>query len=155
MFDDQAEDAARFYTSIFKRSKIVSITKANAGGPGVPGEVMSVVFRLEGQEFLALNGGPHFTFSPAISFFVHCKDQKEIDFHWERLMEGGGKPSQCGWLTDRYGLSWQIVPEQLGRLLTGKDRKKAARVMAALMQMVKLDIKGLMDAAKPPRKTRR
>ena len=154
-FDGQAEEAARFYVSIFKkRSKILSVSRYNEAGPGKKGRAMSVTFRLEGQEFLALNGGPMFKFTPAISFFVHCKDQKEVDYYWDRLLEGGGRPNQCGWLNDRYGLSWQIVPIQLGRLLGSKDEKKSARVMAAMLQMVKLDVKGLTDAAKTPAKKR-
>jgi len=148
-FDTQAEEAARFYTSIFKRSKIGKIIRYGEGAPLPKGTVMTVPFELEGQPFTALNGGPHFQFSGAISFVVHCKTQKEVDHYWTRLCEGG-KESQCGWLTDRYGVWWQIVPDLLIKLLQDKDAQKAHRVMQAMMGMVKLDIGRLKAAARTP-----
>jgi len=148
-FDDKAEEAAKFYTSIFKDSKILSITRYGEEGAkaaGRPkGSVMTVVFELQGQEFIALNGGPVFTFSPAISFVVNCKTQKEVDELWEKLSEGGEK-GQCGWLKDKYGVSWQIVPTVLGEMLQDKDPKKSRGVMEAMLQMDKIDIKTLKQA---------
>lgn len=150
-FDNQAEEAAKFYTSIFKNSKIVSITsygEAAAEVSGRPkGEVMIVTFQLEGQEFVALNGGPVFKFTEAISFVVNCKDQEEVDYFWDRLSAGGEKV-QCGWLKDKYGVSWQIVPTVLGEMLQDKDAEKSERVMKALLQMKKIDIKTLQEAHK-------
>jgi len=134
-FDGQAEEAARFYTSIFKKSKIESISP------------MSATFRLDGVKFIALNGGPQFKFTEAISFFVSCKTQKEIDYFWQKLSAGGEK-SRCGWLKDRFGVSWQIVPPILGELLNDEDDKKSNRVMQAMLKMTKLDIKKLKQAAK-------
>jgi predicted 3-demethylubiquinone-9 3-methyltransferase (glyoxalase superfamily) len=145
-FDGQAEEAAKFYVSIFKNSRLGTISYYGDAGPGPKGSVMSVTFQLEGQEFFALNGGPHFTFSPAISFFVNCETQEEVDDLWERLSTGGEK-QQCGWLKDKYGLSWQIIPTVLGELLRDKDPKKATNVMKAMMQMGKIDIKRLKQAA--------
>ncbi len=145
-FDNKAEQAARFYTSIFKGSKTLDIARYGKGSPGKPGSVMTVRFRILGQEFTALNGGPVFKITPAVSFVVHCKTQREVDYYWRRL-SAGGKEVQCGWLEDRYGVSWQIVPDVLIRLLTGTDRAKAERVTTAMMKMVKLDIKGLRRAA--------
>ena len=144
-FENQAEEAAKFYTAIFPNSKIRSVTRYGDAGPGPKGSAMSVTFDLEGQEFLALNGGPMFRFSPAISFFVKCATQAEVDHYWSRLLEGG-TPQQCGWLQDKYGLSWQIVPNVLGELLQDKDPAKSKRVMEAMMKMVKLDIAGLTAA---------
>ena len=144
-FDGKAEEAMNFYTSIFKNSKIGSIMRYGEAGPGPKGTVMSATFELDGQEFIALNGGPQFTFSPAISFFVTCETQQEVDELWEKLV-AGGKPQQCGWLTDRYGLSWQIVHSVLGKMLQDKDAEKSNRVMKAMMEMVKLDIPGLERA---------
>jgi len=138
-FDDKAEEAANLYVSVFKNSKIVSISRKGEGA------VMSVTFRLDGREFMALNGGPHFTFSPAISFFVKCETQREIDELWERLSEGGEK-QRCGWLKDKFGVSWQIVPTILGELLQDKDAEKSKRAMNAMLQMTKLDIEGLKRA---------
>jgi predicted 3-demethylubiquinone-9 3-methyltransferase (glyoxalase superfamily) len=138
-FDDKAEEAMNFYTSIFKNSKIGSVSRYGEAGPGQAGTVMSATFELDGQEFMALNGGPHFTFTPAISFFVHCETQAEVDELWDRLSEGG-EEGQCGWLTDKYGLSWQIVPSVLGELLGDKDPEKSQRVMHAMLQMKKIDI---------------
>jgi predicted 3-demethylubiquinone-9 3-methyltransferase (glyoxalase superfamily) len=134
-FDGQAEEAARFYTSIFKKSKIESISP------------MSATFRLDGVRFIALNGGPQFKFTEAISFFVSCKTQKEIDYFWQKLSAGGEK-SRCGWLKDKFGVSWQIVPPILGELLNDEDDKKSNRVMQAMLKMTKLDIKKLKQAAK-------
>lgn len=150
-FDDQAEEAVNFYVSIFRNSKIVSIARygeAGAEASGRPkGTVMTIIFQLEGQEFMALNGGPVFTFSPAISFMVNCETQKELDDVWEKLSEGGDeKAQQCGWLQDKYGVSWQIVPTVLGEMMQDKDPKKSERVMKAMLQMKKLDINKLNQA---------
>ena len=134
-----------FYTSIFKNSKIGSVTRYGEAGPGPKGSVMSVTCTLDGQEFFALNGGPQFTFSPAISFFVNCETQEEVDEFWKRLSEGG-QTNRCGWLQDKYGISWQIVPSILNKLLQDKDPEKSKRVMMAMMKMDKLDIQGLKQA---------
>jgi predicted 3-demethylubiquinone-9 3-methyltransferase (glyoxalase superfamily) len=144
-FDSQAEEAANFYVSIFKNSKITAVARYGDAGPGPKGSVMSVNFQLEGQDFIALNGGPQFKFTPAISLFVSCKTQREVDDLWERLSAGGEK-SRCGWLQDKYGLSWQIVPTVLFKLLQDKDPKKAKSTMQAMLQMDKLDIKALEAA---------
>jgi predicted 3-demethylubiquinone-9 3-methyltransferase (glyoxalase superfamily) len=144
-FDNQAEEAMNFYTSIFKNSKQGSVTRYGEAGPGPKGSVMSATFELEGQEFLVLNGGPHFKFTPAISFFVKCTTQEEVDMYWDKL-SAGGQIQQCGWLQDKFGVSWQIVPTILSELLQDKDPVKARRVMEAMMKMVKLDIKGLKQA---------
>lgn len=144
-FDGKAEEAMNFYTSIFKNSKVGNVVRYGEAGPGPKGSVMSATFEIEGQEFYALNGGPVFNFTPAISFFVKCTTQDEVDYYWNKLLEGGA-PSQCGWLTDKFGLSWQIVPTVLGELLSDKDAAKAQRVMQAMLKMVKLDIKVLMQA---------
>jgi len=144
-FDTQAEEAARFYTSVFPNSEIVQVARRPKGVPGEEGKVMLVSFKLEGQDFLALNGGPEFPHTEAISFVVECADQAEIDEFWDKLTSGGGKPVQCGWLKDRFGVSWQVVPQDLGRFF--KDPKKAERVMAAVMQMVKLDVAAMEAAA--------
>jgi len=144
-FDNQAEEAMNFYTSIFKNSKTGSITRYGDAGPGPKGSVMTASFELDGQEFVALNGGPLFKFTEAISFVVNCENQKEIDYYWEKLLEGG-QPSQCGWLKDKYGLSWQIVPTELPKLFQNKDPEKTKRVMSAMMKMVKLDIDVLKNA---------
>ena len=150
-FDNNAEEAVKFYTSIFKNSKIGKIARYDKAGEkaaGRPaGSVMTIEFVLEGQEFVALNGGPHFKFTEAISFVVNCETQEEVDYYWEKL-SAGGKEVQCGWLKDKYGLSWQIVPTVLGELLSDKDAAKAQRVMDAMLKMVKLDIKKLKQAAK-------
>lgn len=145
-FDGRAEEAANFYTSIFPNSKIVSMMRSGEAGPGPKGSVMSATFELQGQEFIALNGGPMFTFSPAISFFVPCETQEEIDKFWEKLSEGGEKKQRCGWLKDKFGVSWQIVPTVLGQLLQDKDAEKSKRVMNAMLQMDKLDIASLKRA---------
>jgi len=144
-FNDQAEAAVKLYTSIFKRSKIVSTSRYGDAGPGPKGSLMSATFELEGQTFMALNGGPTFTFAQGISLFVSCETQAEIDELWEKLSEGG-RQVQCGWLTDRFGVSWQIVPSILGTLLNDKDPAKSRRVMNAMLQMKKLDIQGLERA---------
>jgi len=146
-YDDDAEEAARFYCSIFEDSKVLQVNRwGGDGGPAPKGSVMTVTFQLAGQEFIALNGGPTFRFNEAVSLFVHCETQREIDELWTKLQSGGGEPSQCGWLKDRYGLSWQIVPDSLVDMLADKDPARAARVTAAMMQMGKLDLAGLKQA---------
>lgn len=144
-FDGKAEEAMNFYVSIFKNSKVGNITRYGEAGPGPKGAVMSATFQLDGQEFFALNGGPHFTFTPAISFFVNCETQQEVDELWEKLSAGGEK-NRCGWLKDKYGLSWQIIPSALGKMLHDKDAEKSKRVMNAMLQMEKIDIAGLKQA---------
>src|SRR5215212_378715 len=141
-FDNQAEEAANFYTSIFNNSKILNITRNGEEGPGPKGTVMYLSFQLDGQEFMALNGGPLFRFTEAISLFVNCENQEEVDRLWDRLSEGGGN-QECGWLKDRYGLSWQIIPTVLGEMLKDKDPEKSKRVTKAMLQMKKIDIKAL------------
>jgi len=145
-FDDKAEEAANFYISIFKNSKMGRITRYGEAGPRPKGTVMSVTFQLEGQEFFALNGGPHYKFTPAISLFVDCKSQEEVDELWEKLSAGGRK-DRCGWLTDKFGLSWQIIPAVLGELLSDKDAEKSQRVMKAMLKMEKIEIDALKQAA--------
>ena len=144
-FDGKAEEAMNFYASIFKNSKIGSVTRYGEEGPGPKGKVMTATFQLNGQEFIALNGGPQFAFSPAISFLVNCETQQEVDDLWEKLSEGGEK-QRCGWLKDKFGLSWQIVPSALGVMLRDKDAEKSRRVMKAMLQMDKIDIEGLRQA---------
>jgi predicted 3-demethylubiquinone-9 3-methyltransferase (glyoxalase superfamily) len=144
-FDGKAEEAINFYISIFKNSKIESISRYGEEGPGPKGAVMSGTFQLDGQQFMALNGGPQFTFSPAISFFVNCETQQEVDELWEKLSEGGEK-HRCGWLKDKYGVSWQIIPTVLGKLLQDKDAEKSGKVMKAMLQMDKIDIEMLKQA---------
>lgn len=144
-FDHQAEEAVNFYTSIFKNSKIGAITRYGEGSYGAPGTVMTITFQLEGQEFIALNGGPEFSFSPAISFYVRCETQVEIDELWEKL-SNGGEIEQCGWLKDQYGVSWQIVPAALDEMLADAGSEAYRRVMEALLQMTKLDIEVLRRA---------
>ena len=149
-FDNQAEEAVKFYTSVFKNSRIGSMARydeASSAAAGRPkGSVMTASFELEGQEFIALNGGPHFKFSEAISFVVGCETQKEIDYYWDKLTADGGQESQCGWLKDKFGLSWQIVPSSMGRLIAGPDQQKSKRAMAAMMKMKKLIIEDLENA---------
>jgi predicted 3-demethylubiquinone-9 3-methyltransferase (glyoxalase superfamily) len=145
-FDNQAEEAAELYTSIFKNSKILTVSRYGDAGPGPKGSVVVVNFQLEGQQFTALNGGPRFKFSEAFSFVVNCENQQEIDHYWTKLTSNGGQESQCGWLKDKFGFSWQIVPTALGKLMSG-DPQKANRVMQALLQMKKLDIATLEEAA--------
>jgi predicted 3-demethylubiquinone-9 3-methyltransferase (glyoxalase superfamily) len=144
-FDNNAEEAMNFYVSIFKNSKVGTITRYGDGGPGPKGTVMSATFQLDGQEFFALNGGPLFKFTEAISFYVNCETQEEVNYFWEKLRDPG-KPGQCGWLKDKYGLSWQIIPSVLGKMLGDKDGKKAQRVMQAMLQMQKIDISKLKQA---------
>ena len=148
-FDNQAEEAVKFYTSIFKKSKILNVARysdAAANASGRPkGSVMTIEFELEGQRFMALNGGPHFKFNEAVSFVIKCKTQVELDRFWRKL-SAGGRESECGWLKDKFGLSWQIVPDNLGKLVTSKDPERSQRVMEALLKMRKLDIKSLKRA---------
>jgi predicted 3-demethylubiquinone-9 3-methyltransferase (glyoxalase superfamily) len=148
-FDGKAEEAARFYTSLFPLSRITGISRYGEAGPGPKGKVMTVQFRLAGQDFIALNGGPQYRFTPAISLSVDCRSQREVDRLWEKLTKGGGAPVQCGWLTDRFGVSWQIVPSVLRELLSDPDPERTKRVMQAMLQMVKLDVEGLRQAAGP------
>ena len=144
-FDNQAEEAANFYTSIFRNSKLVNVAHYGEAGPGPKGSVMIVTFHLDGQEFIGLSGGPQFKFTEAISFVVNCETQEEVDELWEKLSEGGEKV-QCGWLKDKYGMSWKIVPTVLGELMSDPDPSKSQRVMEALLQMKKIDIDGLKKA---------
>jgi len=146
-YDDKAEDAANFYVSVFKNSKVLSVNRYGEAGPGPKGTVMIVEFQLEGQEFLALNGGPHFKFTEAISFVINCETQEEVDYFWEKLTADGGAESMCGWLRDKYGLSWQVVPTILSELMQDKDAEKSQRVMKAMLQMKKIDIPTLKRAA--------
>lgn len=146
-FDNDAEEAAKFYCSIFKDSKILKISRYTEGSPGPVGSVMVVNFQVEGQEFLALNGGPIFKFTEAVSFVITCETQEEVDYYWTKLLAEGGKESQCGWLKDRFGLSWQVTPRILGELLAGEDKKKAQHVMTAMLKMQKIDIGELQRAA--------
>jgi predicted 3-demethylubiquinone-9 3-methyltransferase (glyoxalase superfamily) len=152
-FDNQAEEAAKFYTSIFKKSKIGNISRYGKEGYEIhqreEGTVLTVDFEIEGQRFTGLNGGPVFKFNEAISFVVHCKTQKEVDYYWEKLSEDGDeRAKQCGWLKDKYGISWQIVPDVLGEMLHDKDQNKSERVMKSLLQMKKIDIEKLKRAYK-------
>jgi predicted 3-demethylubiquinone-9 3-methyltransferase (glyoxalase superfamily) len=144
-FNDKAEEAVNFYVSMFKKSKIISVSRFGDAGPGPKGSVMSMTFQIEGQGFFALNGGPVFTFTPAISLFVNCESQQEVDELWEKL-SAGGKKDRCGWLKDKYGLSWQIIPTVLGKLLQDKDPEKSKRVMQVMLQMDKIEIKALQQA---------
>ena len=151
-FNDDAEAAAKFYTSIFKKSKLGTIARYEKAGEKVSGRpagsVMTVDFQIEGQDFIALNGGPLFKFNESISFVVNCMTQAEVDYYWKKLTAGGGKPVQCGWLKDKFGVSWQVVPTTLNELMSGKDAAKSQRVMEAMLKMVKLDIKKLKAAAR-------
>jgi len=144
-FDDKAEEAMNFYVSIFQNSKRGRISRYGEAGPGPKGTVMVATFQLEGQDFIALNGGPHFKFTEAISLVVNCETQDEVDAFWEKLSEGGSK-GQCGWLKDKYGLSWQVVPTALGKLMSDPDPGKSKRVMTAMLKMTKMDIQGLQQA---------
>jgi predicted 3-demethylubiquinone-9 3-methyltransferase (glyoxalase superfamily) len=144
-FNDNAEEAMNYYLSIFKNSKVLSINRFGDAGPGPSGSVMTATFELEGQQFTALNGGPEFGFTEAISFFVNCETQQEVDELWDRLC-AGGEPSMCGWLKDKFGLSWQIIPKALGEMLGDKDPAKAGRAMKAMLQMQKIDVKKLKEA---------
>jgi predicted 3-demethylubiquinone-9 3-methyltransferase (glyoxalase superfamily) len=144
-FNGKAEEAMNFYVSIFKNSRVGRVQRWGDAGPGPKGSVMSATFQLEGQEFMALNGGPQFTFTPAISFFVNCETQEETDELWEKLSAGGEK-GRCGWLKDKFGISWQIIPTALGKLMDDKDPEKSKRVMQAMLQMDKINIEGLKKA---------
>jgi len=144
-FDSNAEEAVNFYISIFKNSKILNIARYGDAGPGPKGTVMTMNFQLEGQDFMALNGGPYYAFSPAISFFVNCETQAEVDELWEKLT-AGGSDVQCGWLRDKFGVSWQIIPRTLIELMQDKDPMKSQRVFKAMMGMIKIDIEGLKRA---------
>src|ERR1700730_1840881 len=144
-FDDKAEEAANFYVSIFKNSKMGKVVRYGEGAPAPKGTVMTVTFELDGQEFYALNGGPHFKFTEAVSFFVNCETQQEVDELWEKL-SAGGKKDRCGWLQDKFGLSWQIIPTALGKLMSDPDPEKSKRVMKAMLQMNKIEINGLQQA---------
>ncbi len=144
-FDHQAEEAANFYTSIFKNSRILNTSRYGKAGPGPEGQVMTITFELDGREFMGLNGGPVFQFSEAVSFVVNCETQEEVDLYWEKLSEGGQKV-QCGWLKDKFGVSWQIVPTALAELVSDPDPVKSERVMGAMLQMTKIDIEELRRA---------
>jgi predicted 3-demethylubiquinone-9 3-methyltransferase (glyoxalase superfamily) len=144
-FNDQAEDAANYYISLFKNSRITAVRRYGNAGPGPKGSVMSVTFQLEGQDFYALNGGPHFQITPAISMFVNCETQEEVDQLWDKLSEGGRK-DRCGWLTDKFGVTWQIIPTALGRMLGDPDPAKSSRVMQAMLKMDKIDVAALQRA---------
>ena len=144
-FDTQVEEAVTFYTQIFPNSKIGEVSRYGKAGPGPEGTIMSATFYIEGQEFMGLNGGPLFKFTPAISFFIHCETQEEIDHLWDKL-SAGGEPGQCGWVTDKFGVSWQIVPTMLGEVLGNSDPEKAQKAMQAMLKMKKLDIKTLREA---------
>jgi predicted 3-demethylubiquinone-9 3-methyltransferase (glyoxalase superfamily) len=145
-FDTQAEEAANLYVSIFKNSKILKVARYGEAGPGPAGSVMIINFQIEGQEFIALNAGPRFKFTEAISFVINCQTQEEVDHYWNKLTADGGQESMCGWLKDKYGLSWQVTPTILGELMADKDAKKAQRVMQAMLQMKKIDIAALKRA---------
>jgi predicted 3-demethylubiquinone-9 3-methyltransferase (glyoxalase superfamily) len=145
-FNDRAEEAMNFYTSIFKNSKIGSVSRYGEAGPGSKGQVMTASFQLDGQEFIALNGGPQFKFTEAISFLINCETQEEVDYYWEKLLAGGGEESQCGWLKDRFGLSWQVIPTTLSKFLADKNPAKAQRVMQAMLRMKKIIIADLKKA---------
>ena len=144
-FDHQAEEAANFYVSVFKNSKILSVSRYGEGAPRPAGTAMIINFQIDGQDFMALNGGPEFKFTEAVSLFVNCETQEEVDTYWEKLSAGGEK-GQCGWLKDRYGLSWQIVPTALGELMSDPDPEKSRRVMEAMLKMSKIDINALKRA---------
>lgn len=145
-FDDNAEEAMKFYVSLFKNSKILSTSRYPEGSPGKPGTLMTGQFQLDGQEFMALNGGPQFPFTEAISLLVNCEDQQEVDELWSKLTSDGGQESQCGWLKDKFGVSWQIIPKQLGEMIGDEDPVKAKRAVDAMLQMKKIDIKAMERA---------
>jgi len=146
-FDNQSEEAANFYISLFENSRILMTTRYPEGSPGPTGEVMTVEFELDGQRYVAINGGPQFPFSEAVSFMINCKDQDEVDRFWEKLTADGGEEGQCGWLKDRFGLSWQVTPEGMDEVFADPDPKKAERAMQAMLKMTKLDIAELRAAA--------
>ena len=145
-FENQAEEAATFYTSLFRNSRIVSVARNGEDGPGQAGAAFMVTFELDGREYMALNGGPHYKLNPAFSLVVKCADQVEVDHYWTKLLEGGGQESMCGWLRDRYGVSWQVIPNALSELVSDPDADKAGRAMAAMLQMKKIDIAKLQQA---------
>lgn len=145
-FDAQAEEAANFYCSLFPDSKVLNITRYGSAGPGPEGQVMVVDFQLAGQRFTGINGGPEFTFSEAISLLINCDSQEEVDRYWDALLADGGEPSQCGWLKDKYGLSWQVVPREMDEMIASTDAAAAQRTMAAMLKMVKLDLGELKRA---------
>jgi predicted 3-demethylubiquinone-9 3-methyltransferase (glyoxalase superfamily) len=145
-FDTEAEDAANFYVSIFPNSKIGTTARYGDAGPGPAGQVMTIAFELDGQPFIALNGGPHFHFTEAVSFTIDCSGQAEVDRYWNGLLAGGGQPSQCGWLKDRFGLSWQVVPRQLSQLMGDPNPAKSKAVTQAMLKMIKLDVAALEAA---------
>ncbi|MFM9443174.1 VOC family protein [Streptomyces acidiscabies] len=146
-FDDQAEEAAHYYVSVFKNSSVGKVSRYPEGAPQPAGSVLTVEFTANGQRFVALNGGPEFTFNESISFQILCADQEEVDHYWNKLTEGGGEPGPCGWLKDRFGVSWQVVPTRFMEIFQGSDEDRSARVMAAMMKMGKLDIAALEKAA--------
>ncbi len=145
-FDGQAEEAVNFYVSVFKNAQVTGMSRCGEEGPGPKGSVLTVMFELDGEKFVALNGGPQFKFTEAVSFVVNCESQEEIDHYWEKLSAGGGEKVQCGWLKDKYGLSWQVVPTSLEKFMQDKDAARSQRVMHAMMQMKKLDIAALERA---------
>jgi len=145
-FDTEAEEAANFYVSVFEDARVLEVSHYGEAGPGEAGSVMTVEWELEGQRFIGINGGPRFKFDEAVSFQIECEDQDEVDYYWEKLIEGGGKPSQCGWLTDKFGLSWQVVPAGFEELVTDPDPERAQRAMEAMLKMGKLDLAALKAA---------
>ena len=145
-FDKEAEEAANYYVSIFKNSKVLGVTRYGDAGPGTAGTVMTATFQIEDQVFTGVNGGPHFKFTEAISFVIHCKSQEEVDHYWEKLTANGGQESQCGWLKDKYGMSWQVVPDALLEMIKDPDPEKSRRVMNAMLQMKKIEIAKLREA---------
>lgn len=144
-YESQAEEAAKYYTTIFKNSKITEMMRCGDAGPGPKGSVLTIGFEIDGQPVTAINGGPHYKLNPSFSFVVHCDSQEEVDYYWDKLGDGG-KPMQCGWLEDKFGLSWQIAPDKMLELLSSSDTEKAGRAMGAMMQMVKLDINKIQAA---------
>ena len=150
-FDGQAEEAAKFYVSVFKNSKMGKVARYGDAGPGPKGSVMVASFEVEGREFTALNGGPQFKFNESVSFVVHCKTQEEVDYYWDKLLAGGGQESMCGWLKDKYGLSWQITPDVLLELISDPDPAISQSVMKAMMQMRKIDIEAVKQAKRAAR----
>ncbi len=146
-FNDNAGEAIEFYTSVFKNSKTINVHRYGKTGPGQEGTIMTGTIELEGQQFMLLNAGPMYTFNPSVSFYVNCETQEEVDYYWNKFIDGGGKESRCGWLEDKFGVSWQIIPSALSELLGDPDHARADRAMKAMMQMVKLDIATLKAAA--------
>jgi len=146
-FDDQAEEAANLYVSLFENSRIIEIARWSEGAPFPAGSAMSATFELDGRQFIAFNGGPHFKQTEAFSMFVSCEDQAEVDRYWHAFIDGGGQAGQCAWLKDKFGVSWQIVPQALGRLISDPDAERSARAMKAMMQMTKIDVAALERAA--------